>query len=188
MTRSGVGHNRYRPPPANSGNIHHARTRSLAWSELKIGIAGVVALGLLALIVVAVGGEGGYFWQRYPLKTRFADVLGLKAGAVVRLSGKEIGSVTGVEFAGRTPSRSTSRCSRMYGLSSPRSPWRKSARSACSGNQSSHQEHAIRNAARRQRIREGVANQGRHRRTDIVGLDESRTGRRAPRRGRGPWP
>jgi len=76
------------------------RTRSLAWSELKIGIAGVAALALLTLLVVAVGGDGGYFWQRYPLKARFANAQGLKEGAVVRLSGKEIGMVTAVEFAG----------------------------------------------------------------------------------------
>lgn len=76
------------------------RTRSLAWSELKIGIAGVAALVLLILIVMAVGGEGGYSWQRYPLKTQFENVQGLKEGAVVRLSGKEIGAVTAVEFAG----------------------------------------------------------------------------------------
>lgn len=76
------------------------RTRSLAWSELKIGIAGVVALALLAVMVVAVGGEGGYSWQRYPLKTRFDNVMGLKAGAVVRVGGKEIGTVTDVTFVG----------------------------------------------------------------------------------------
>jgi phospholipid/cholesterol/gamma-HCH transport system substrate-binding protein len=76
------------------------RTRSLAWSELKIGIAGVVALALLTVMVVAVGGEGGYFWQRFPLKARFENIQGLKEGAVVRLSGKEIGTVTSVEFAG----------------------------------------------------------------------------------------
>lgn len=76
------------------------RTRSLAWSELKIGIVAVAALVLVIVMVVAVGGEGGYFWQRYPLKARFNDVLGLKAGAVVRLSGKEIGSVTDVQFTG----------------------------------------------------------------------------------------
>jgi phospholipid/cholesterol/gamma-HCH transport system substrate-binding protein len=76
------------------------RTRSLAWSELKIGIAGVVALALLASVILAVGGEGGYFWQRYPLKARFDNVMGLKEGAVVRLSGKEIGSVMAVEFSG----------------------------------------------------------------------------------------
>jgi phospholipid/cholesterol/gamma-HCH transport system substrate-binding protein len=76
------------------------RTRSLAWSELKIGIAGIVALALLIVAIVAVGGEGGYFWQRYPLKARFDNVQGLKAGAVVRLSGKEIGTVKSVEFSG----------------------------------------------------------------------------------------
>jgi phospholipid/cholesterol/gamma-HCH transport system substrate-binding protein len=76
------------------------RTRSLAWSELKIGIIAVVALVLIASAVVAVGGESGFFWQRYPLKARFGDALGLKPGAVVRLSGKEIGTVTAVEFSG----------------------------------------------------------------------------------------
>lgn len=76
------------------------RTRSLAWSELKIGLIAVGALTLLTLAVFAVGGESGFFWQRYPLKTRFTDVLGLKPGAVVRLSGKEIGTVTAVEFSG----------------------------------------------------------------------------------------
>lgn len=76
------------------------RTRSLAWSELKVGIAGIVALLLLVVAIVAVGGEGGYFWQRYPLRARFDNVQGLKAGAVVRLSGKEIGTVKAVEFSG----------------------------------------------------------------------------------------
>jgi phospholipid/cholesterol/gamma-HCH transport system substrate-binding protein len=76
------------------------RTRSLAWSELKLGVIGVVALVLLALIVLSVGGKGGFFWQRYPLKTRFADVQGMKTGAVVRVAGKEVGSVTSIEFVG----------------------------------------------------------------------------------------
>ena len=74
------------------------RTRSLAWSELKIGIAAVVALLLAVAMIVAVGGEGGYWWQRYPLKARFDNIQGLKAGAVVRLSGKEIGAVKDVAF------------------------------------------------------------------------------------------
>jgi len=76
------------------------RTRSLAWSELKVGIVGVAALILAAIIIVAVGGQGGFFWQRYPLKMQFRDAQGLKTGAVVRLAGKEIGTVTAVEFAG----------------------------------------------------------------------------------------
>jgi len=76
------------------------RTRSLAWSELKIGIVTVVAIVLALSLVLAGGGEAGFWWQRYPLKTRFNDVMGLKPGAVVRLSGKEVGAVTEVKFAG----------------------------------------------------------------------------------------
>jgi phospholipid/cholesterol/gamma-HCH transport system substrate-binding protein len=76
------------------------RTRSVAWSELKLGIAGVVAVALVTVLVLAVGGQGGFFWQRYPLKARFDDVQGLKTGAVVRLNGMEVGKVTAIEFAG----------------------------------------------------------------------------------------
>jgi phospholipid/cholesterol/gamma-HCH transport system substrate-binding protein len=77
------------------------RTRSLAWSELKIGIIATIALVLAATIIVAVGGGGGgLFEARYGLKTKFPDVLGLKSGAVVRLAGVEVGKVTDVRFAG----------------------------------------------------------------------------------------
>lgn len=76
------------------------RTRSIAWAELKLGIVGVVAVVLLIVMILALGGESGFSWQRYPLKTRFQDASGLKEGAVVRLSGKEVGTVTGVAFAG----------------------------------------------------------------------------------------
>ena len=76
------------------------RTRSIAWSELKLGVVGVVAVLLVTVLVVAIGGQGGFWWQRYPLKMQFVDARGLKPGAVVRLSGKEVGTVTAVEFAG----------------------------------------------------------------------------------------
>ncbi|MGE5836145.1 MAG: MlaD family protein [Acidobacteriota bacterium] len=76
------------------------RTRSIAWSELKLGIIGIVALVVVAATILALGGETGFWWQQYPLKTRFRDAGGLKEGAVVSLSGKEVGKVTSVEFAG----------------------------------------------------------------------------------------
>src|SRR6476660_6268745 len=75
------------------------RTRSIAWSELKLGLVGIVAAILIVIIVIAVGGQGGFFWQRYPLKTTFLDAQGLKPGAVVRLAGKDVGRVTAVECA-----------------------------------------------------------------------------------------
>src|SRR4029077_15662582 len=55
---------------------------------------------LVVLLVFAVGGEGGFWWGRYPLKTRFTNAGGGKAGAVVRLSGKEVGTVKKVAFDG----------------------------------------------------------------------------------------
>lgn len=75
------------------------RTRSIAWSQLKLGVVGIVAAILAVVIIVAIGGQGGFFWQRYPLKTTFLDAQGLKPGATVRLAGKDVGRVRTVEFA-----------------------------------------------------------------------------------------
>ena len=76
------------------------RTRSLAWSELKIGVMAVAALALTAMIVVAVGGASGFAWERYSLKTSFENVQGLKSGAIVRVAGVEVGKVTDVRLSG----------------------------------------------------------------------------------------
>jgi phospholipid/cholesterol/gamma-HCH transport system substrate-binding protein len=75
------------------------RTRLLAWTELKLGIVAVLAIALSTVLILAVGGQGGFFWQRYPLRVRFDDVQGLKPGAIVRLNGMEVGKVTEVQFA-----------------------------------------------------------------------------------------
>ena len=74
------------------------RTRSLAWSELKVGVMAVTAIALTAVMVIAVGGASGFAWQRYELKTTFNDVQGLKSGAIVRIAGVEVGKVTRVEL------------------------------------------------------------------------------------------
>ena len=76
------------------------RTRSLAWSELKIGVMAVAALALTAMLVIAVGGASGFAWERYKLKTSFENVQGLKSGAIVRIAGVEVGKVTKVQLAG----------------------------------------------------------------------------------------
>lgn len=76
------------------------RTRSLAWAELKVGLLAITALALAAVMTFLVGGQTGFFWQRYHLKTRFADVRGLKPGAVVRVAGVEVGKVASMAFAG----------------------------------------------------------------------------------------
>ena len=76
------------------------RTRSLAWSELKVGVLTVVALGITMVTIFTLTGTRGFFWQRYNLKTRFDNVAGLQSGSPVRVAGVEVGSVSDVVFAG----------------------------------------------------------------------------------------
>src|SRR6188508_2215293 len=76
------------------------RTRSLAWSELKIGIVAVIAIGMAVMFIIAVGGQGGFSWEQYELITKFPDVKGLKSGAVVRVAGVEVGKVDEVKLSG----------------------------------------------------------------------------------------
>ena len=76
------------------------RTRSLAWSELKIGLVAVIALVIASFLIFMVSGSGGFFWQRYSIKTVFSNIAGLKKGAPVRIAGVEVGSVTELDFAG----------------------------------------------------------------------------------------
>ena len=76
------------------------RTRSLAWSELKIGILTIAAIVIAALLIFSLTGARGFFWQRYSLKTRFSNVAGLGPGSPVRVAGVEVGSVTEMTFSG----------------------------------------------------------------------------------------
>ena len=76
------------------------RTRSLAWSELKIGLLTIAAIAIALVLVFALTGGKGWFWQRYTLKTRFPNVAGLAAGSPVRVAGVQVGSVKEIQFAG----------------------------------------------------------------------------------------
>lgn len=76
------------------------RTRSLKWSELKIGIMAVVALVIAAALILALGGEGGFFWQRYNLRVKFSNAGGVQRGSPVRLAGVTVGAVTDIQFSG----------------------------------------------------------------------------------------
>jgi phospholipid/cholesterol/gamma-HCH transport system substrate-binding protein len=76
------------------------RTRSLAWSELKIGIVTVAALALAGALIFMLSGAGGFSWQRYSLKTVFANIAGLNEGSQVRIAGVPVGSVSAINFVG----------------------------------------------------------------------------------------
>jgi phospholipid/cholesterol/gamma-HCH transport system substrate-binding protein len=75
------------------------RTRSLAWSELKIGVVTIIAIGITVLTVVLLTGSRGFPWHRYNLKTHFANVAGLKSGSTVRVAGVDVGTVKGVALS-----------------------------------------------------------------------------------------
>ena len=76
------------------------RTRSLAWSELKIGVLTVGAVTIAAVLIFSLTGTKGFAWQRYSLKTKFTNVAGLASGSPVRIAGVEVGTVTAVELTG----------------------------------------------------------------------------------------
>lgn len=76
------------------------RTRSLAWSELKIGLLTIAAIIIAAVLIFSLTGSKGFFWQRYTLKTRFPNVAGLAAGSPVRVAGMQVGSVSDIQFSG----------------------------------------------------------------------------------------
>src|SRR2546423_5450910 len=76
------------------------RTRSLAWSELRIGVLVIVAVVIGATLIFSLTGSKGFSWQRYTLKTRFTNVAGLASGSPVRVAGVEVGEVKGVDFSG----------------------------------------------------------------------------------------
>ena len=76
------------------------RTRSLAWAELKIGLVSIFAIVMATTLIFLLSGSGGFFWQRYSLKTMFANIAGLKEGAPVRVAGVEVGSVSELNFSG----------------------------------------------------------------------------------------
>ncbi len=76
------------------------RTRSLAWSELKIGVLTIMAIGIAAFLIFSLTGTKGFSWQRYSLKTKFTNVAGLASGSPVRIAGVEVGTVTAVTLSG----------------------------------------------------------------------------------------
>ncbi len=76
------------------------RTRSLKWSELKIGIVAVVAMLIAAALILALGGESGFFWERYNLKVKFPNAGGVQEGSPVRVAGVTVGAVQEIRFVG----------------------------------------------------------------------------------------
>ncbi len=76
------------------------RTRqNLLWKELKLGISITVALFLLAVGIMAVGGQGGGFWTpKISYYTTLPTASGLYVGSLVMIDGVEVGTVRAIDF------------------------------------------------------------------------------------------
>src|SRR5206468_7662638 len=80
-----------------------AQRRSLAWTELRVGILVIVSFVLLAVAIFYIGGESGIFTKKYNLVTYFENANGLRSGAEVWLEGVTIGNVKDVRISQQAP-------------------------------------------------------------------------------------
>lgn len=77
------------------------KTQSL--SGLRVGLLVLASIISLVLVIFAVSGDIKLFGRRTIVKTYMSGVDGLRKGAEVRLSGKEIGSVSDIKFSSDIP-------------------------------------------------------------------------------------
>jgi len=84
-----------------------AQRRSLAWTELRVGLLVIFSFLLLAAAIFFVGGESGLFTRKYTVYAYFPSANGLRDGAEVWLEGVTIGNVTSVKISPQAdPNRS----------------------------------------------------------------------------------
>src|SRR5215475_14992457 len=82
-----------------------AQRKQTSFSELRVGVLVISALGILILVIFAVSGDIKLpgFSRTATVRTQMSSVDGLRKGAEVRLSGKKVGSVREINF-GNIPS------------------------------------------------------------------------------------
>jgi phospholipid/cholesterol/gamma-HCH transport system substrate-binding protein len=71
--------------------------KQLKWSQLKVGLTVVAGSIILAILILLMTSTGGMFTHKIILKSYFDNASGLQPGAVVRLQGVDIGSVSRVQ-------------------------------------------------------------------------------------------
>src|ERR1041385_3039357 len=70
-----------------------AQRRSLAWTELRVGILVITSFALLALGIFYISGQSGFFVPKYTVTAFFQNANNLRTGAEVSLEGVTIGNV-----------------------------------------------------------------------------------------------
>src|ERR1044071_9942976 len=79
-----------------------AARRSLAWTELRVGILVITSFLLLAVAIFYVSGQSGFFVPTYKVVAYFQNANNLKSGAEVSLEGVTIGNVQTVSVSRAT--------------------------------------------------------------------------------------
>jgi phospholipid/cholesterol/gamma-HCH transport system substrate-binding protein len=72
--------------------------KQLKWSQLRVGLTVIIASLTLAVLLFLMSGTAGLFTKRITLKSYFDNASGLRDGAPVRLSGVDIGNVSGIHI------------------------------------------------------------------------------------------
>jgi len=77
-----------------------ARSTIKTSSSQKASVGGliVVAIIILAVAIILIGGEQGFLSRKYDIKARFTRISGLQTGAPVWLAGMRIGHVAQIDF------------------------------------------------------------------------------------------
>jgi len=67
-----------------------APRRSLAWTELRVGILVIMSFALLAVAIFYVSGQSGFFVRKYSVQAFYQNANNLRSGAEVSLEGVTI--------------------------------------------------------------------------------------------------
>jgi phospholipid/cholesterol/gamma-HCH transport system substrate-binding protein len=70
--------------------------RSVSFSQLRVGIFVLLAIGILVFLILNASGDINPFAKKLHLKARFADANGLREGSEVRLAGVRVGKVDNI--------------------------------------------------------------------------------------------
>ncbi len=81
--------------------------KQLKWSQLKVGLTVVAGSIILAVLILLMTSTGGMLTHKIIIKTYFDNASGIQPGAVVRLEGVDIGSVTRVQVVSNPARRLT---------------------------------------------------------------------------------
>ena len=74
-------------------------------STIKIGIFIFIGIAILIIAVFLLGDKNAMFKSTFDVKGYFRDIQGLRSGAIVRLSGIDVGSVKKIQIMSDTTGR-----------------------------------------------------------------------------------